>query len=79
MTTNNLGAIAAALNVALYSHVKTINVEGKPGTFTGELTSRVITIAADMQQMIEDIATEMNKQDYEAEAAFFRSHPELNP
>ncbi len=77
--TNNLHHIYDALNSALYSHIRRINVNGKPDTFTGKLTKRIIDLNAHISSIMEDINNEISQQDAIAETAYFKSHPELNP
>lgn len=77
--TNNLSFIYAELNTALYSHIRRISVTGKPDTFEGKLTKRIIDLNAHISSIMEDLHKEINKDEAAAETAFFKSHPELNP
>jgi len=78
-TKNNLAFIYSQLNEAFYYHIRRINIEGKPETFNGELCKKIIDLSSNMQSIMEEIYKEMNKGETEAEVAFFKSHPELNP
>ena len=61
MTTNNLQATKAILNLTL-NNFNAITVEGKPGTFMGELTGQIILVKSQIASLIQQIETEINSE-----------------